>query len=231
MFDVKWIRDNPDAFDSALRRRGLDPLSERVVDLDGRRRAAQTVLQELQARRNDVSRDIGICKKQGKDAAGLMDEVARIKERMAAAEQEERQTAIDLETLLIAVPNLPADDVPDGADESANVELRRVGTPPAFDFAPKQHDEIGTALGLMDFERAAKLSGARFVVLKGALARMERALAAFMLDLQTEEHGYTEVAPPFLVRDEPLFGTGQLPKFGDDLFKTAFSTRPSCRSA
>lgn len=221
MFDVKWIRDNPEAFDTALRRRGLEPLSERVVDLDARRRAAQTALQDLQARRNDVSREIGIHKKQGKDAAGLMEEVARIKDAMAAAEQEERQTAADLDTLLIAVPNAPADDVPDGADETANVELRRVGTPAVFDFTPRQHDEIGPALGLMDFERAAKLSGARFVVLKGALARMERALASFMLDLQTGTHGYTEVAPPFLVRDEPLFGTGQLPKFGDDLFKTA----------
>jgi seryl-tRNA synthetase len=221
MFDVKWIRDNPEAFDAALQRRGLDPLSPRVVDLDARRRAAQTTLQELQARRNEVSREIGILKKQGKDAAGLMEEVAQIKDKMAAAEQDERQAGIDLDALLIAIPNMPAEDVPDGADEAANVELRRIGTPPSFDFTPRQHDEIGTALGLMDFERAAKLSGARFVVLKGALARLERALAAFMLDLQTGEHGYTEVAPPFLVRDEALYGTGQLPKFGDDLFKTA----------
>lgn len=221
MLDVKWIRDNPEAFDRALARRGAEPLSGRVVELDARRRAAQTALQDLQARRNDASREIGILKKQGQDASALMEEVARIKDSMAAAEQEDRQSTAELDALIVAVPNAPADDVPDGADESANVELRRVGEPRTFDFAPKLHDEIGTALGWMDFERAAKLSGARFVVLKGALARLERALAQFMLDLQTGEHGYTEVAPPFLVRDEPLFGTGQLPKFGEDLFKTA----------
>ncbi len=220
MFDVKWIRDNPQAFDAGLRRRGLEPLSQRVVDVDARRRAAQTTLQELQARRNDASREIGTAKKAGRDAAPLMEEVARLKERMAEVEQGERDLSAELDGLLMAIPNLPAADVPDGQDERDNVEIRRVGEPPNFDFQPKEHDAIGAGLGLMDFERAAKLSGARFVVLKGALARLERALASFMLDVQTGEHGYTEINPPFLVRDEALFGTGQLPKFGDDLFRT-----------
>ena len=221
MFDIKWIRDNPEAFDHGLSRRGLAPLARAVTDIDARWRAAQTVLQEMQARRNEASREIGVAKKAGRDAAALMDEVAAIKTRMIETEHQERAAAAELDALLMAVPNLPGADVPDGADESANVEIRRVGEPGSFGFTPRQHDEIGQRLGLMDFEGAAKLAGARFTVLKGALARLERALGAFMLDMQTGEHGYLEVAPPLLVRDEALFGTGQLPKFGDDLFRTA----------
>ncbi len=220
MFDAKWIREHPDAFDAGLQRRGLEPASGRIIDIDARRRAAQTMLQELQAQRNEVSREIGIAKKQGNDATALVDQVASIKERMAQAEEEERALAAELDGLLVGIPNLPAADVPEGPDESANVELRRVGTPRGFEFEPHEHDAIGQGLGLMDFEAAARLSGARFVVLKGALARLERALAQYMLDVQTGEHGYTEVNPPFLVRDAALFGTGQLPKFGEDLFKT-----------
>ena len=220
MLDIKWIRDNPQAFDQGLARRGLAALADSVLDLDTRRRAAQTALQEMQARRNEASKEIGIAKKQGNDAAALLDEVAGLKERMAAAEIDERRLGAELDTVLAGIPNLPADDVPDGADETANVVLRLVGTPPVFDFPAKPHDEIGPALGLMDFDRAARLSGARFVVLKGALARLERALGQFMLDLHTGTFGYREVAPPVLVRDEALFGTGQLPKFGDDLFRT-----------
>jgi seryl-tRNA synthetase len=219
MHDIKFIRDNPAAFDAGLARRGLAPLSPTILALDQRRRAAQTAFQELQARRNEASKQIGMVKKQGGDAHALMDEVAGLKDRIAAAETEEKAAAEEIEGTLMAIPNLPAADVPDGKDEAANVELRRVGTPRQFDFLPKEHDAIGEALGMMDFNAAAKLSGARFVVLKGPLARLERALAAFMLDLHTGEKGYTEVNPPFLVRDEALFGTGQLPKFGEDLFR------------
>jgi seryl-tRNA synthetase len=219
MHDIKFIRETPEAFDAGLARRGLEPLSRTILDLDQARRAAQTGLQEMLARRNEASKEIGLLKRQGGDAQALMDEVAGLKDAVAAAEAQERELAQQIDGLLMAIPNLPGDDVPDGPDESANVEQRRVGTPREFDFAPLEHDIIGTKLGLMDFEAAAKLSGARFVVLKGKLARLERALGAFMLDLQTETHGYTEVNPPVLVRDEALFGTGQLPKFGEDLFR------------
>ncbi|MDR3435997.1 serine--tRNA ligase [Telmatospirillum sp.] len=218
MHDIKLIRDNPQAFDEALARRGVPPSSARILELDQRRRAAQTAFQEAQAKRNESSKQIGVVKKQGGDAQPLMDEVAALKERIAASEVAEKEAGEAIERLLMAIPNLPSDDIPDGPDETANVELRRIGTPPKFDFAPQEHDAIGEKLGMMDFQTAAKLSGARFVVLKDKLARLERALGAFMLDLQTGEHGYTEVNPPLMVRDEALYGTGQLPKFGEDLF-------------
>lgn len=220
MFDPKWIRDNPQAFDMGRARRGLAPLAEVVVELDSRRRAAQTASQEMQARRNELSRQVGQLKATGEDTAGVMAEVARIKERMAEAESEGHRLAAELDRLLEQQPNLPAADVPDGADETANRVERVVGQRRNYGFAPKQHFEIGEALGLMDFAAAAKISGARFVVLKGALARLERALAQFMLDTHTTEHGYLEVNPPFLVRDAALYGTGNLPKFADDLFQT-----------
>ncbi len=219
MHDIKFIRDNPAAFDAGLARRGLAAASLAVLQLDQRRRAAQTAFQEMQARRNEVSKQIGQVKKQGGDAQALMDEVASLKDRTAAAEAEEKAAAEEMDGLLMAIPNLPGDDVPAGTDETANVELRRVGEPRAFDFQPLEHDAVGEKLGMMDFGAAAKLSGARFVVLKGLLARLERALGAFMLDLHTGQFGYTEVNPPFLVRDEALYGTGQLPKFGEDLFR------------
>ncbi len=219
MHDIKFIRENPAVFDAGLARRGLDPLSARIVEIDQRRRAAQTEFQALQARRNEASRQIGMVKKQGGDATPLMDEVALLKDRIAAAEAEDKGAGEEIDRLLMSLPNLPAAEVPDGRDETANVELRRVGQPRAFDFAPLEHDAIGDKLGLMDFTAAAKLSGARFVVLKGQLARLERALAAFMLDLHTGDNGYTEINPPFMVRDEALYGTGQLPKFGEDLFR------------
>ncbi len=219
MQDIRFIRDNPEAFDAGLARRGLAPLSARILELDARRRAAQTAFQDSQAQRNDLSKQIGQVKRQGGDAQGLMDAVAALKDRAAQAEADEKAVGEEIDLLLLSTPNLPAPEVPEGPDESANVELRRVGTVPAFAFAPKEHDALGAGLGLMDFEAAAKLSGARFVVLKGALARMERALAAFMLNLHTGKNGYLEVNPPFLVRDEALYGTGQLPKFGEDLFK------------
>jgi len=222
MFDLKWIRDNPDAFDTAMRRRGLDPQADRVLELDRRHRAAQTELQEMQSRRNAASKDIGQKMKAGEREAAeaLKAEVADLKQRMEASEAEATRLAGELDDLLSGLPNIPAEDVPEGADESANVRLRDWGEPPAFDFAPRQHFELGEALGEMDFEAAAKLSGSRFVVMRGRVARLHRALAQFMIDLHIQENGYLEVAPPVLVRDRALFGTGQLPKFGEDLFRT-----------
>ncbi len=221
MHDLKSIRDNPDVFDRGVTRRGLAPQAAEILALDESRRAAQTRFQEMQARRNDASKQIGQLKKQGGDAGPLMDEVAGLKERIPEAEAEDRRLGAAIDDLLARLPNLPGDDVPDGADESANVEVARWGEPRTFDFQPLEHDALGDKLGLMDFTAAARLSGARFVVLTGALARLERALGQFMLDLQTLEHGYTEVNPPILVKDTALFGTGQLPKFGDDLFRTS----------
>ena len=220
MFDVKWIRENPEAFDRGRARRNLPPLSAEVIALDAKRRAAQTSWQEMQARRNEFSRQIGQLKAKGQDASQVMAEVAALKDRMADAEAAEQALAKELDALLASIPNLPAEDVPDGLDERSNREERVVGGKPNFAFTPRQHFEIGEALGLMSFEDAAKLSGTRFVVLKGGLARLERAIAQFMLDLHTSEFGYTEVSPPFLVRDTALFGTGQLPKFAEDQFRT-----------
>lgn len=220
MYDLKSIRDNPQAFDAGLARRGVASRSEEILAQDTAWRAMQTEVQGLLSRRNELSRQIGDAKRQGRDAVELMDEVARIKEDLPQLEVREKQLGEELTALLSTLPNAPAADTPDGPDEEHNVEMRRWGTPRQFDFAPKGHDALGEGLGLMDFAGAAKLSGARFVVLKGALARLERAIAQFMLDLQTGEHGYQEVSPPTLVKDTALFGTGQLPKFGEDLFHT-----------
>ncbi len=220
MLDIKWIRDNPDALDAALARRGAEPVAASVLDLDKRHRAVTTELQTLQSRRNDVSKQIGGVKAKGGDAQPLMDEVAAIKDKMSELEATERQLAEDVRGLLLTVPNVPHADVPDGQDETANVEIRKFGTPPSFDFPVKDHADLGTALGLMDFEQAAVMSGARFVILKGELARLERALAQFMLNTHTTKNGYMEINPPLLVHDAALLGTGQLPKFADDQFKT-----------
>lgn len=219
MHDLRAIRDNPEAFDRGLARRGLAPLSPAILELDQRRRAAQTAFQEMQARRNEASRLIGQYKKDGKDAQPLLDEVAALKERLPATEEEEKRLGAELDALLAGIPNLPADDVPDGKDEHDNVEVRRVGTPAQLP-SPKQHFELGEALGLMQFDAAAKLSGARFTVLRGQLARLERAIGDFMLDTHTREFGYEEVSPPLLVKDEAAYGTAQLPKFAEDLFQT-----------
>lgn len=220
MHDLKFIRENPDAFDTAMDGRGVATRAAEILDLDERRRAAQARMEEIRARRNAVSKEVGQRKAKGEDADALIAEVQSLKDGLAAAEAEEAALAETLNTHLTGLPNLPFADVPRGADEDDNVEVRRFGDQPAFDFTPKQHFEIGEALGLMDFETAAKMSGARFVLLKGALARLERALAAFMLDTHTEHNGYTEALPPFLVRDNAVFGTGQLPKFNEDLFHT-----------
>jgi seryl-tRNA synthetase len=220
MHDLKFIREDAPAFDRGLARRGLPPQSPALLALDSARRDAQTALQELQARRNLLSRGIGQAKAKGQPTEALTEEVGSLKDRLAALEVEERRLGEELDTALAALPNLPADEVPEGHDETGNIELRRWGTPREFAFQPRQHFELGEALGLMDFGLAAKLSGARFVVLKGALARLERALGAFMLDVHTGEFGYTEVAPPVLVNTETMFGTGQLPKFAEDQFQT-----------
>jgi len=220
MLDIKAIRDDPDGFDAAFRKRGMAPQAADLLRLDEVRRMAVAASQDIQARRNAAAKQIGQLKAKGKDAADLIDEMTRSKQEQTEAEERARQLESELEARLAGLPNPPAEGVPEGIDETDNVEIRRWGHPSGFDFPAREHDVIGEALGLMDFERAAKLSGARFVVLSGALARLERALVSFMLDLHTREFGYTEVNPPALVRDSVLFGTGQLPKFGEDLFHT-----------
>ncbi len=222
MFDIRWIREHPEEFDRGMARRGLEPQAAALLALDEERRKILTELQELQNRRNALSKQIGQAMAQGEKARAeeLKREVAAMKARIQQLEDLAREKEAELRAALAALPNIPREEVPDGEDESANVEVRREGEPPQFDFAPKQHFELGEALGMMDFERAAKIAGSRFVVLRGALARLERALAQFMLDVQTAEHDYEEVWPPLLVRDDALFGTGQLPKFAEDLFRT-----------
>ena len=221
MHDIRLIRDNPDAFDRALARRGLPPQAQRLVELDEKRREKILALETAQARRNAASKEIGEAKK-AKDeekAKGLLIEVAALKESIPAMEAQEKAASKELEGALAEIPNLPLDDVPDGKDEKDNVEHHRFGAMRNYAFTPKQHFDLGEALGQMDFETAAKLSGARFVVLKKGLARLERALGQFMLDVHTSEpHNYTEIAPPLLARDEVMFGTAQLPKFESDQF-------------
>ena len=220
MYDIKWIRDNAEAFDKSRARRGLEPLAKTLLALDNSRRAAITKLQAAQERRNAASKEIGVAMKE-KDAGradALKAEVAKIKEDWPAMEAAEREAIAALDKALAEIPNAPLDSVPDGKDEHDNVEVLRWGEPRRFEFEPKEHFDLGEGLGLMDFETATKLSGARFVVNKGQIARLERALAQFMLDLHTEEHGYQEVNPPLLVRDEAMFGTAQLPKFREDQF-------------
>ncbi|MGD0332643.1 MAG: serine--tRNA ligase [Xanthobacteraceae bacterium] len=222
MHDIRFIRDNPDAFDRALARRGLPPQAQRLIALDEKRREKILALEIAQARRNAASKEIGEAKKTKDEekAKGLLIEVAALKESIPAMEAQEKAASKELEDALAEIPNLPLDDVPDGKDEKDNVEHHRFGAMRNYAFRPKQHFDLGEALGQMDFETAAKLSGARFVVLKKGLARLERALGQFMLDVHTREHGYTEVAPPILVRDEAMFGTAQLPKFAEDQFAT-----------
>jgi seryl-tRNA synthetase len=223
MLDIKWIRENPEALDRALEKRGAAPESTKLIGLDEARRTAIGALEEAQQRRNAASKAIGKAKaaKDEAEAERLMAEVADLRTVMQELEDEVRKADKALDDALAVIPNVPLDDVPVGPDEAANVEYRRWGEKPArwgSAFQPKEHFEIGEALGGMDFETAAKLSGSRFVVLKGAVARMERALGQFMLDLHTQEHGYTEVQPPLLVKDDALVGTGQLPKFKWDQF-------------
>ena len=221
MHDIRLIRDDPTGFDAALARRGLEPLAATIGAEDARWRAVSTALQEGLARRNEASKTIGQAMAKGDSATAeaLKAEVATLKARLPELEAEERALAQQVQDRLAAIPNLPAADVPDGADEAGNVEEQRRGDPRAFNFEPRDHADFGPALGL-DFEAAAAMSGARFAALRGGIARLHRALAQFMLDTQTARNGYEEVNPPLLVRDEALFGTGQLPKFADDLFHT-----------
>jgi seryl-tRNA synthetase len=224
MHDLRWIRENPDAFDRGLARRNLPPGAEPILALDREWRALETAAQESQAARNRLSREIGAAKSRGEPVDELLRQVEGSKQTEAATAAKTAELRQQIDALLAGLPNLPAEEVPDGADETANQEIRRHGEPPRFNFDPLPHEAIGEKLGLMDFARAAKLSGSRFVVLKGTLARLERAIAHFMLDLHTGEFGYTEISPPLLVRDDVVFGTGQLPKQAEDMFRTTEET-------
>jgi seryl-tRNA synthetase len=221
MHDIRLIRENPAAFDAGLARRGAPPAAAAILALDSARRELVTRMQEAQARRNEASKAIGAAMGKGdrETAEKLKAEVAALKDELPAQEDDERRLTAELNAALAALPNLPAAQVPEGADEADNVEVMRWGTPRDFDFTPREHADIGPALGL-DFETGALLSGARFTFLRGQMARLHRALAQFMLDLQTGTHGYTECITPLMVRDEAAFGTGQLPKFAEDLFRT-----------
>jgi seryl-tRNA synthetase len=220
MHDIRFIRETPEAFDAGLKKRGLAPLSAELLEIDKRRRAAISESESAQARRKALSQQIGIAKRKGEAADALMAEVAGLEETLKKGEALASELDRKLTDALAVIPNLPADDVPDGADESANVEIRRIGSQRNFSFTPQDHVALGEATGQMDFASAAKISGARFVFLRGNLARLERALGQFMLDLHTGEHGYTEVNPPFLVKDNAAYGTGQLPKLAEDMFHT-----------
>ncbi|WP_420409523.1 serine--tRNA ligase [Hoeflea sp.] len=222
MLDIKWIRENPAELDAALNKRGAEPQAERLVALDEARRQHVGTVQTLQERRNAASKEIGkaMAAKDQAAADALKAEVAKLKDELQAGEAKQRELDEELKHALSVLPNIPLDDVPVGADESDNVEVRLVGEKPDLGFEAQEHFELGEALGMMDFERAAKMSGARFTILSGVLARLERALGQFMLDLHTGEHGYREVNPPLLVNDEAAYGTDKLPKFGDDLFRT-----------
>ena len=221
MHDIRLIRDDPAAFDAALARRGLEPVSTEILTLDEQRRAITTKLQEAQNRRNEASKAIGQAMGQGDTdkANALKAEVAELKQSMPAMEEQDRDLAQRLKMALLVLPNVLADDVPDGAGEEDNVYLREWGEKPSFDFDPLEHADIAPALG-MDFETGAKISGARFTFLRGDIARLHRALGQYMLDTNTQEHGYTECNPPLLIREESGYGTGQLPKFAEDLFRT-----------
>jgi len=219
MHDIRFIRDHPEDFDAALARRGIDPLASAILEIDSRRRALQGEIQELQSRRNQASKEIGMRKGRGEDADDLIAEVNDIKASMPVLEDEEAGLAAALEEHLLGLPNIIDMDVPAGSDETDNKMVREWGEIPSYDFTPRDHVAIGESLGQMDFAAAAKLAGARFVVLRGQLARLERALAAFMLDIHTSEFGYQETLPPVLVNSTAMTGTGQLPKFGEDLFR------------
>lgn len=219
MHDIRYIRDNPESFDAALARRGVAPVAQTILGIDSARRGLQGRLQEMQSRRNLASKEIGARKAKGDDADDLIAEVNEIKLQMPAVESEEADLAMQLDIWLMELPNLLDDAVPDGADEDENELIRTHGTIPSFAFTPRDHVEIGEGLGQMDFALGAKVSGARFVVLRNQLARLDRALAAYMLDLHTSQFGYQETIPPYLVNTKTMTGTGQLPKFAEDLYK------------
>ncbi|MBT5429497.1 MAG: serine--tRNA ligase [Rhodospirillaceae bacterium] len=221
MFDIKFIRDNPESFDESMALRKVAPCAEEILKLDLNRRKAQTEAQELQTRRNELSKIIGGKKSKGEDTSAELKEVSQSKQAQANAEEIAKIALKDLNEALSVLPNLPASDVPIGSTEDDNVEIKSWGQPPNLELDAKEHFELGEALGQMDFELASNMSGARFVTLSGSLAKMERALSSFMLDIHTNENGFKEISVPLLVRDKALYGTGQLPKFEDDLFKTS----------
>lgn len=220
MLDIKWIRENPEAFDRALKNRGLEAAAQSIIAFDEDRRKAIQSLQEVQNRRNQVAKRIGELKRQGADVGSLMEEASLIRDLLSQAEEDLRAHDEKFKHILDTLPNIPSADVPIGSSEQDNVVVHLWGDKPTFPFTPKQHFEIGEDMGLMNFEEGAKLSGSRFVVLKGQLARLERAVAAFMLDVHTQEFGYLEVSPPYLVREKAMYGAGQLPKFAEDAFVT-----------
>jgi seryl-tRNA synthetase len=220
MHDLRWIRDHPAEFDHGLSRRGLPPRAEEILVLDRAWRELETEAQASYAARNRLSREIGAARKHGEPIGELLSQIDRRKDLEAATAAQAAKLRREIDEILAGLPNLPGEEVPDGPDETANRVLRHHGEPPHFDFAPLSHEALGERLGMMDFARAGKLSGSRFVVLRSALARLERALGQFMLDLHTTEFGYTEVSPPLLVRDEAAFGVGQLPKFAEEMFRT-----------
>ena len=220
MHDIKWIRDNPEAFDAAMPARKVEMTAQRLIDIDAARRRLKTEHQEMLARRKSISGEIGKLRQSGGNADDLMAEMGTLKDRSRDAEDGQAGLNEQLDLLLSSLPNVMDADVPAGENEDDNVEVRKWGTPGSFDFQPLEHFEIGDKLGMMDFETAAKLSGSRFVILRGGLAKLERALGQFMLDLHVNEHGYEETITPMLVRDDAMFGTGQLPKFAEDSFRT-----------
>lgn len=220
MLDIKWIRENPEAFDKALRSRGAEGAAGRVIALDEARRTAIQTAQDLQSQRNQIAKKIGELKREGQNVDSLMIEASLIRETLSQKEEDAKIFEDQLNEALSYLPNIPAPDVPIGVTEKDNEEVHKWGGKPQFSFDPKQHFEIGEALGLMSFEEAAKISGSRFTILKGDLARLERALGSFMLDVHTKEYGYTEVSPPYMVRAQAMFGAGQLPKFAEDAFAT-----------
>jgi seryl-tRNA synthetase len=225
MHNIKYIRENPAAFDAAMVKRGLGPISEEILKRDKEKRGSKTAMQDLQQQANDWAKKIGELKSKGGDASEAIAKSKELKEQIAALKNQQESESEDISTelvdeLLCSLPNIPADDVPEGEDEDDNIEVRRFGEKPEFAFHPKEHFDLGEALGMMDFETASKMSGSRFVILKGQLAKLERALRDFMIDVHTEEFGFTEVSPPLLVRDNAMFGSGQLPKFAEDSFQT-----------
>ena len=220
MLDIKWIRDHPEAFDAALKSRGAAPLSHALIALDEKRRVAIQAVQDIQNHRNTLAKQIGEVKSKGGDGTALMEEASGLRDTLAQAEAIHHTLEDELHAILAITPNVPGADVPFGTSEKDNVEVRIWGTKPSFSFTPQQHFDLGESLGQMSFEDGAKMSGSRFVVLKGDLARLERALAAFMLDVHTSEYGYTEISPPYLVRPQAMFGAGQLPKFSEEAFVT-----------
>jgi seryl-tRNA synthetase len=220
MHDLRLIRTNPHEFDLGLKRRGKEPAAEEILELDKKHRTLLTELQSLQMSRNQIAKDFAVAKREGSNTDALTQQSEQLKQQVSVLEHDSVQLEKQLHEILSSLPNLPGTETPDGLDESSNVEVRRHGAPPTFSFAPKQHFELGEQLGLMDFEKATKLSGSRFVVLSGALCRLERALASFMLDIHTNEFGYEETYIPLLVNDDAMFGVGQLPKFREDMFQT-----------